>query len=158
MTETPLRFAAVLIRSEDGRYLVQIRDHTPGILHPGAYGLFGGAIEPGESADEAIRRELAEEIDHVPDDLAFWRTLWIPARYPGRPIASARVEAYEGTIEAASVAALRQTEGAGRALIGPRTLLLEPAVATVARLAIGWHAQEVIAAGGEEPKTERWLR
>ncbi|MFQ3622456.1 MAG: NUDIX domain-containing protein [Acetobacteraceae bacterium] len=158
MTRAPLRFAAGLIRSRDGRYLVQIRDHTPGVLHPGAYGLFGGAIEPGETADEAIRRELAEEIDHVPADLAFWRTIWIPARYPGQPILSARVEAFEGTIEAGAVAELRQTEGAGRALIGPRTLLLEATVATVARLAIGLHAQDAIAGGGEEPETERWMR
>lgn len=152
----PLAFAGALIRDPAGRYLLQIRDHSPGVLSPGAYGLFGGAIEDGESADEAVRRELEEEIGWIPDDLAFWRTLWVPARYPGAPMRSARVEAFEGTITPDRAARLRQTEGAGRALMPPRTLLLEPNVATVARLAIGLHAQDAMSGGGCEPAAERW--
>lgn len=154
----PLAFAGALIRDPAGRYLVQIRDHNPGILSPGAYGLFGGGIEDGESAEEAVRRELEEEIGWIPEDLTFWRTLWIPARYPGSPVRSARVEAYQGTITPDRAARLRQTEGAGRALIPPRTLLLEANVSTVARLAIGLHAQDAIAAGGAEPLPEHWGR
>lgn len=154
----PLAFAGALIRDPAGRYLVQIRDRSPGILSPGAYSLFGGAIEEGESSDEAVRRELEEEIGWVPDDLTFWRTLWIPARYPGAPVRSARVEAYQGTITPERAARLRQMEGAGRALMPPRTLLLEGNVSTVARLAIGLHAQEAIAAGGSEALPEHWPR
>ncbi|MCS6854169.1 MAG: NUDIX domain-containing protein [Elioraea sp.] len=151
-----LAFAAALLRDPAGRYLVQVRDQAPGILHPGAYGLFGGGIEEGEKAEEAIRRELLEEIGWVPDDLRFWGTLWIPARYPGAPMRSARVEAFEGSITRDRVALLRQTEGAGRALIPPRTLLLEANVAPVARLAIGLHAQGAICRGGSEPASEHW--
>ncbi len=154
----PLAFAGALIRDPAGRYLVQIRDHSPGILSPGAYSLFGGAIEDGESPDEAVRRELQEEIGWIPDDLAFWRTLWIPARYPGAPVRSARVEAFQGTITPERAARLRQTEGAGRALMPPRTLLLEANVSTVARLAIGLHAQQAMSDGGSEPPAMRWER
>ena len=42
-----------------GRVLFLYRDHGPGA---GNWNLPGGAIEPGESPDQAIRRELAEEI------------------------------------------------------------------------------------------------
>lgn len=86
----------------------------------------------------------------------FWRTLWVPVRYPGDAVRSGRVEAFEGSVTVARAAALIQTEGAGRALIAPRTLLLEANVATVARLAVGVHAQGAIAVGGGEPPAEHW--
>src|SRR4051812_3635422 len=62
---TPLRAlnaVAALIVSEDGRYLVQHRDDKPEIWFPGHWGLFGGAVEPDESPEEALRRELSEEL------------------------------------------------------------------------------------------------
>lgn len=150
-------FVSALLLDERGRYLVQIRDETPGILHPGAFGLFGGAVEPGETAEDAIRRELAEEIRVIPADLAFWRTVWVPIRPAESGLSSARVDLFVGRIAAADVPGLDQAEGAGRALTGARTLLLEVKVATSARLAIGLHAQDAIAADGEEPPVERWL-
>jgi len=53
--------AGLLIR-EDGRYLMQLRDSKPEIFYPAHWGCFGGAVEPGESPTEALRRELREEI------------------------------------------------------------------------------------------------
>lgn len=53
--------AGLLIR-EDGRYLMQLRDSKPEIFYPAHWGCFGGAVEPGESPAEALRRELREEI------------------------------------------------------------------------------------------------
>jgi hypothetical protein len=153
----PLHYTSALLRDEHGRYLMQIRDEIPGILHPGALGLFGGAVEPGETADQAMRRELAEEIGIVPGDLAFWRAFWVPVTAAGTRLQSARVDIFAGSIAAARVLGLDQQEGAGRMLIGPRRLLLEAKVATSARLAIGLHAQEAIAAAGlDEPPVERW--
>lgn len=58
----PADSAAALILIEDGRYLLQARDQKPGIFYPGHWGLFGGALDPGESPETALRRELAEEI------------------------------------------------------------------------------------------------
>lgn len=153
---TPDHFAAALLVDEQGRYLMQIRDDVPHILHPGALGLFGGAIEPGEDADAAVRRELDEEIGLVPGDLRPWRTLWVPLRRPDGALRSGRVEVFVGAIAADRVPHLDQREGAGRMLIGPRSVLLEGKVAPSARLAVGLHAQAAIAAGGAEPVTQRW--
>lgn len=44
------------------RYVMQLRDFIPGIAAPGTWGLFGGAMEAGESPQEAIQRELYEEL------------------------------------------------------------------------------------------------
>jgi 8-oxo-dGTP pyrophosphatase MutT (NUDIX family) len=150
-------FVAALIVDERGRYLMQIRDRSPGILHPGALGLFGGAVEAGESADRAIRRELAEEIGIVPEDLVFWRTLRVPLPAAGRRARDARIDVFAATITADRVPFLDQQEGAGRTLIGPRRLLAEAEVATSARLAVALHARAAIAAAREEPVAERWL-
>lgn len=48
------------------RFLMQLRDDIPGIAFPGHWGFFGGHIEPGESPDIAMRRELQEEIGYEP--------------------------------------------------------------------------------------------
>jgi 8-oxo-dGTP pyrophosphatase MutT (NUDIX family) len=71
----PARAAVALIVLEDGRYLLQLRDQKPGIFFPGHWGLFGGAVESGETPEQAVRREIKEElelsaplkIDHVTD-------------------------------------------------------------------------------------------
>jgi 8-oxo-dGTP pyrophosphatase MutT (NUDIX family) len=54
---------AALITVEDGRYLMQLRDDIPRIFYPGHWGCFGGAVSPGETKVEALRRELAEELE-----------------------------------------------------------------------------------------------
>lgn len=55
--------AAAIIVTEDGRYLLQLRDDLPQIWYPGHWGLFGGAIDPGENELEALHRELREELE-----------------------------------------------------------------------------------------------
>jgi 8-oxo-dGTP pyrophosphatase MutT (NUDIX family) len=55
--------AAALLVLEDGRYLLQLRDDIPQIWYPGHWGLFGGAVDAGEDALAALRRELREELD-----------------------------------------------------------------------------------------------
>lgn len=51
-----------LIVCDDGRYLMQLRSQKPGIFYPGHWGLFGGAVDTGETADAALTRELREEL------------------------------------------------------------------------------------------------
>lgn len=58
----PKNAVAALIVLDDGRFLMQQRDDIQGIFYPGYWGLFGGAIEPGETAVEALVREVREEL------------------------------------------------------------------------------------------------
>jgi 8-oxo-dGTP pyrophosphatase MutT (NUDIX family) len=150
------RFAGALLIDEFGRYLLQIRDDRPGILHPGAFGLFGGGVEPGESAGEAMARELEEEIGHVPGDLAPFRLVWLPVRQGSGPMERAALALFSGSIAAARVPSLAQREGAGRALMPPHLLLLETRVALSARVGIALHAQAALALPPRSVSVERW--
>ncbi|MFD4790010.1 NUDIX domain-containing protein [Streptomyces sp. NPDC058459] len=63
--------ASALIHDGEGRYLLQLRDNTPGIWEPGAFALLGGGREPGDrTLEDTLRRELAEEVPGLdPADL-----------------------------------------------------------------------------------------
>jgi 8-oxo-dGTP diphosphatase len=54
---------AILYRS-NGDVLLQLRDDIPGIAFPGYWGFFGGHLEPGETPEVALERELWEEIGY----------------------------------------------------------------------------------------------
>lgn len=54
--------AALLVR-EDGRYVMQLRDAMPSIFYPNHWGCFGGAIDLGEEPEQALSRELREELE-----------------------------------------------------------------------------------------------
>jgi 8-oxo-dGTP pyrophosphatase MutT (NUDIX family) len=53
---------ALAMVEKEGHWLLQLRDDLEWIVAPGCWGLFGGHLEPGESPEEALRRELLEEI------------------------------------------------------------------------------------------------
>jgi len=53
---------ALAMVEQNGRWLLQLRDDVSGIVAPGCWGLFGGHLDPGEGPEEALRRELLEEI------------------------------------------------------------------------------------------------
>jgi 8-oxo-dGTP diphosphatase len=64
MTEqVGLRCVAALPCNRKGQILLQQRDNKPGLPFAGYWTTFGGAIEDGETPDEAMRRELLEEIE-----------------------------------------------------------------------------------------------
>ena len=52
---------AIAILYQGDRFLLQLRDDIPTIAWPGHWAFFGGHLEPGESADVAVQRELMEE-------------------------------------------------------------------------------------------------
>jgi len=57
------RGTGVIVRNESkSRFLVQEKD-ADYVPCPGCFSFFGGAIEAGETPDEALWRELAEELD-----------------------------------------------------------------------------------------------
>lgn len=55
------------------RFLLQLRDDIPTIVYPGHWAFCGGHLDPGENADQAIVRELQEEIGYVPPKLTLYR-------------------------------------------------------------------------------------
>jgi len=67
MNNNNLPHVAIAILYREGKFLLQLRDDIPGIAHPGKWAFFGGHIEPGETPEAAVKRELAEEISYTPE-------------------------------------------------------------------------------------------
>ena len=55
--------ACVIIVDEDVRILMQLRDDKPGMRGSDCWGLFGGFMEPGETPEQTVVRELREELE-----------------------------------------------------------------------------------------------
>ena len=61
--DAPMHIAMAILYRED-KFLMQLRDDIPGILYPGCWGLFGGHLEPGETPEMGVKREVKEEINY----------------------------------------------------------------------------------------------
>lgn len=59
---TPRDAVVAIIENEEKQFLLQLRDDKEGIFFPNHWGLFGGAVEDGESVQSALERELNEEL------------------------------------------------------------------------------------------------
>ncbi|MEH2392003.1 MAG: NUDIX hydrolase [Nostoc sp.] len=70
MNNQPIH-VAIAILYQKNKFLMQLRDNIPGILYPGYWGLFGGHIEPDETPDLAVKREILEEIGYLPSFVEF---------------------------------------------------------------------------------------
>lgn len=70
--------AGVLLVNPEGSFIMQHRDDKPTITNPGKVTVFGGSVEPGESARDAALRELIEETNLRPqsEDLIYLATLF----------------------------------------------------------------------------------
>jgi len=72
MAHSPVE-VAIAILHRDHRFLMQLRDNIPGIIHPGQWGFFGGHLDPGETPEGAMWRELKEEINYTPPQLTLFK-------------------------------------------------------------------------------------
>lgn len=69
------RAAGAVIAVEGRGYLLQLRDRYEGIWYPGYWGLFGGTAKRGESAETALRRELAEELSLADAEMRYFMSM-----------------------------------------------------------------------------------
>ena len=121
------RWCAAALLVCDGRYLMQLRDDKPGILLPAHWALFGGSVDPGESAAAAMRRELAEELELRPRETIAFTEMKIVL--PLDPPRLDRMSFFVVPIDERDVAAMVQHEGAGKRLFTPTALAREERVA-----------------------------
>ena len=56
--------SSAMLVNADGDILVNLRDDDPRIIFPNQWSLIGGHVEPGESPEEGLVREVAEEIGY----------------------------------------------------------------------------------------------
>ncbi|MCE5346690.1 MAG: NUDIX domain-containing protein [Bacteroidales bacterium] len=55
--------AEIILENDKGEILLYLRDNKPGIPFPHYWDLIGGHVEEGETPEEALVREVKEEID-----------------------------------------------------------------------------------------------
>src|SRR5688572_28499269 len=80
MTDVLLKqVVAAILYNERGEILLQLRDDKPTIPYPNHWTFFGGAVEQGERPDEAVHREMMEELE-IDVRLKFWKSYECPAR------------------------------------------------------------------------------
>jgi len=116
--------AALLLRGN--RYLMQLRDAKPTILLPDHWSCFGGGIEPGESAAEALRRELVEELEFRPPEMTLLTELRL--LLPLSPPRCYTMSFFLVPVSDGEIAAMVQHEGAGKRLFTASQLAAEPRV------------------------------
>jgi 8-oxo-dGTP diphosphatase len=55
--------AAIILENDEGEFLLYLRDNKPDIPFPDHWDLIGGHVEDGETPEEALVREVKEELD-----------------------------------------------------------------------------------------------
>jgi 8-oxo-dGTP pyrophosphatase MutT (NUDIX family) len=132
----PQHASAAVIILDDGRYLMQLRDQKPGLFYPGHWGLFGGALDPGETSEAAVRRELEEEIGLTgcdPKPLTHFT-------FQMNSFGTISRFFFEVSVPESRLADLALTEGSGMGAFYPADILTKPRVVPYDSFAIWLHA------------------
>jgi len=128
---------AALLVLGDGRYVMQLRDFKPHIFYPGHWGLFGGAIDPGESENDALRRELHEELGLIAGII----TRFVRLEFDLSPIGAGKVyrAVYEVPVADEQLAAFNLREGLACEALTAREILTERSVVPYDAFAVWMH-------------------
>lgn len=77
LLEPVVEWAGAILVNKRGELLLNLRDSSKA-LFPGLWDLIGGTLEAGETAEECMLREIAEETGVVLDAVGFRQTLNVP--------------------------------------------------------------------------------
>jgi len=67
------QIAQIIFENDKGEFLLYLRDGKPGIPFPHHWDLIGGHVEEGETPEQALIREVREELDYDLKDFEFFR-------------------------------------------------------------------------------------
>ena len=67
------QIAAIILENDKGEILLYLRDNKPDIPFPNYWDLIGGHVEEGETPEEALLREVKEELDIDLTDYTFYK-------------------------------------------------------------------------------------
>ena len=67
------KIAAIILENDKKEILLYLRDNKPGIPFPNHWDLIGGHLEEGETPEQAIVREVKEELDIDLKEYAFYK-------------------------------------------------------------------------------------
>ena len=67
------KIAAIILENDKGEILLYLRDNKPDIPFPNHWDLIGGHVEEGETPEEALLREVKEELDIDLTDYTFYK-------------------------------------------------------------------------------------
>jgi len=65
--------AAIILENDKGEFLLYLRDNKASIPFPDHWDLIGGHVEEGETPEEALVREVKEELDIDLIDYTFYK-------------------------------------------------------------------------------------
>ena len=68
-----LKIAAIILENDKGEFLLALRDNKSWIPFPDHWDLIGGHVEEGETPEEALIREVKEELDIEIRDYKFYK-------------------------------------------------------------------------------------
>jgi 8-oxo-dGTP diphosphatase len=67
------KIAAIILENEKGEFLLSLRDNKSWIPFPHHWDLIGGHVEEGETPEEALVREVKEELDIDLKEYSFYK-------------------------------------------------------------------------------------
>jgi 8-oxo-dGTP diphosphatase len=68
-----IKIAAIIFENDRSEILLYLRDNKPGIPFPEHWDLIGGHVEEGETPEEALVREVKEELNIDLKEFTFYR-------------------------------------------------------------------------------------
>ena len=72
--------ASIVLLDSVHRCLLFLRDDKPAIPYPNRWDLLGGLVEPGETAEQAIWREMLEELELTLENPTLFKVYDLPDR------------------------------------------------------------------------------